>query len=149
MFTMRLDLSLCGMWYCGAPVLLVGVFLQCRVLALLRAYCVMCTIYATACSIRVLVYSALLYQEFMQGNLPLSRSDQPPAPKNAAPSRRRTENKASARPQHHNPPPPPFHKLELTSSLYFMYLVLLPICVMFHSVLSDPCFDLVCQTMRM
>jgi len=56
---------------------------------------------------------------------------------------------ASARPQRHNPPPPPFHKIELTSSLYFMYFVLLPICVMFHSVLSDHWFDSVCQTMRM
>jgi len=27
--------------------------------------------------------------------------------------------------------------------------VLLPVSVMFHSVLSDPCFDSVCQTMRM
>jgi len=35
------------------------------------------------------------------------------------------------------------------SSLYFMYFVLLPVSVMFHSVLSDPCFDSVCQTMRM
>jgi len=47
------------------------------------------------------------------------------------------------------PTSPPSHKLELTSSLYFMYFVLLPICVMFHSVLSDPCFVSVCQTMRM
>ena len=61
MFTMRLDLSLCGMWYCGAPVLLVGVFFKCRVLALPPAYCVMCTMYVAACSIRVLVYSALLH----------------------------------------------------------------------------------------
>jgi len=46
-------------------------------------------------------------------------------------------------------PHPPFHKLELLSSLYFMYFVVLPVAVMFHSVLSDPCFDWVCQTMRM
>jgi len=55
MFTMRLDPSLCGMWHCEAPVLLVGVvffILQCRVLALPRAYCVICTMYAAACSIR-------------------------------------------------------------------------------------------------
>jgi len=56
---MRLDLSLCGMWYCEALVLLVGVFLQCRVLALPRVYCVICTMYAAACSIRVVVYSEL------------------------------------------------------------------------------------------
>ena len=36
-------------------------FLQCRILALPRAYCVICTMYAAACSFRVLVYSALLY----------------------------------------------------------------------------------------
>ena len=36
-------------------------FLQCRVFALLRAYCVICTMYVAACSVRVLVYSALLY----------------------------------------------------------------------------------------
>jgi len=60
MFTMRLDLSLCGMWYCEALVLLVGVLL-CGVLTLPRAYCVICTVYAAACSIRVVVYSALLY----------------------------------------------------------------------------------------
>ena len=58
---MRLDLSLCGIWYCEALVLLVGVFLQCRVLALSRVYCIICTMYAAACSIRVVVYSALLY----------------------------------------------------------------------------------------
>jgi len=45
--------------------------------------------------------------------------------------------------------PPPFHKLELLSSLYVMYFVLLPVPVMFHSFLSDPSFDSVCQTMRM
>jgi len=39
--------------------------------------------------------------------------------------------------------------METTYSLYFMYFVLLHICVMFHSVLPDPCFDSVCQTMRM
>ena len=62
MFTMRLDLSLCSMWYCEALVLLVGVFfLQCRVLTLPQAYCVICTMYAAACSIRVMVYSVLLY----------------------------------------------------------------------------------------
>jgi len=63
MITMRLDLSLCGMWYCDALILLVGgfFFLQCRVLALSRVYCVICTMYAAACSVRVLVYSALLY----------------------------------------------------------------------------------------
>jgi len=62
MSTMRLDLSLCDMWYCEALVLLVGVFfLQCRVLALSRAYCVICTMYVAACSVRVLVYCALLY----------------------------------------------------------------------------------------
>jgi len=57
MLTMRLGLSLCGTCNCGAPVLLVGVFLQCRVLALPRAYCVMCTVYVAACSVRVLVYT--------------------------------------------------------------------------------------------
>ena len=46
-------------------------------------------------------------------------------------------------------PHPPFHKLELLSSLYFMYFVVLHVSVMFHSVLSDPCFDSVCQTTRM
>jgi len=57
---------------------------------------------------------------------------------------------ASARPQRHKPPHlPPFHKIELTSSLYFMCFVSLPICIMFHSVLPDPCFDSVCQIMRM
>ena len=61
MFTTRLNLSLCGMWYCEALVLLVGVFLQCRVLTLPRAYYVICTTYVAACSIRVVVYSALLY----------------------------------------------------------------------------------------
>ena len=61
MFTMWLDLSLCGMWYCEALVLLVGVFLQCRVLVLSRVYCIICIIYAAACSIRVVVYSTLLY----------------------------------------------------------------------------------------
>jgi len=72
MFTVRLDLSLCDMWYCEAlVVLLVGVLL-CRVLTLPRAYCVI-----------------------------------------------------------------------------FMYCVLLPVSVMCHSVLSDSCFDSVCQTMRM
>jgi len=30
-----------------------------------------------------------------------------------------------------------------------MYFVLLSVSVIFHSVLSDPCFDSVCQTMRM
>ena len=53
---MRLGLSLCGTCNCGAPVLLVGVFSP-----LPRAYCVICTMYVTACSVRVLVYSALLY----------------------------------------------------------------------------------------
>ena len=38
-----------------------SVFLHCRVLALPRAYCVICTMYAAACSIHVVVYSALLY----------------------------------------------------------------------------------------
>ena len=60
MFTMRLDLSLCGMWYCEALVLLVGVLL-CRVLTLPWVYCVICTMYAAACSIHVVVYSVLLY----------------------------------------------------------------------------------------
>ena len=32
--------------------------LQCRVLTLPRAYCVICTMYAASCSIRVVVYSA-------------------------------------------------------------------------------------------
>ena len=52
------------MWYCEAPVLLVGGFffsLQCRVLALSQVYCIICTMYAAACSIRVVVNSALLY----------------------------------------------------------------------------------------
>jgi len=31
----------------------------------------------------------------------------------------------------------------------FMYFVLLSVSVMFHSVLSDPCFGSVCQAMRM
>ena len=48
MFTMRLDLSLCGMWYCEALVLLVGFFLQRRVLTLPREYCVICTMYVAA-----------------------------------------------------------------------------------------------------
>jgi len=61
MFTMWLDLSLCGMWYCEAlVVLLVGVLL-CRVLTLPWVYCVICTMHAAACSISVVVYSALLY----------------------------------------------------------------------------------------
>ena len=38
-----------------------GFFLQCRILALPRAHCVICTMYVAACSIRVVVYSALLY----------------------------------------------------------------------------------------
>ena len=60
MFTMWLDLSLCGMWYCEAlVVLLVGVLL-CRVVTLPRAYCVICTMCAAACSNRVVVYCALL-----------------------------------------------------------------------------------------
>ena len=57
-----------------------------RVLALPRAYCVICTMHVAACSVRVLVYPALL---------------------------------------------------------------LLHICIMFHSISPDPCFDSVCQTMRM
>jgi len=40
-------------------------------------------------------------------------------------------------------------ELKLTSSLYFMCFVSLPICIMFHSISPDPCFDSVCQTMRM
>ena len=36
-------------------------FFPMRVLALPRAYCVICTMYVAACSVRVLVYSALLY----------------------------------------------------------------------------------------
>jgi len=67
MFTMRLDLSLCGMWYCEALVLLVRVFflIQCTVLVLPRAYCVICTMYAAPCSIRVVVYSVSLNQHHM------------------------------------------------------------------------------------
>ena len=57
MFTMRLDLSLCGMWYCKALVLLVGVLL-CRVLTLPRAYCVICPMCAAACSISGGVFCA-------------------------------------------------------------------------------------------
>jgi len=60
MFTVRLDLSLCGMWYCEVLVLLVGVLL-CGVLTLPRMYCVICAMYVAACSIRVVVSSALLY----------------------------------------------------------------------------------------
>jgi len=59
---MRLDLSLCVTWYCEALVPLVRffLFLRCTVLALPRAYCVICTMYAAPCSIRVVVYSTLL-----------------------------------------------------------------------------------------
>ena len=52
---MRLGLSLCGTCNCGAPVLLVGDF-PLRVLALPRAYCVICTMYVAACSVRTEVY---------------------------------------------------------------------------------------------
>jgi len=48
-----------------------------------------------------------------------------------------------------NNPAPPLPQIELLSSLYFMYFVLLLVSVMFHSVLSDPCFDSVCQAMCM
>ena len=62
MFSMRLDLSLCGMWYCEALLLLIGgFFYNAEFFALSRVYCIICTMYAAACSIRVLVYSALLY----------------------------------------------------------------------------------------
>ena len=58
MSTMRLDLSLCGMWYCEALVLLVGVYY----VEFLHYHgrTVICTMYAAACSISVVVYSALL-----------------------------------------------------------------------------------------
>jgi len=49
--------GIAGHLYCWS-----GFFLQCRFLALPRAYCVICTMYATACYVRVLVYSALLYE---------------------------------------------------------------------------------------
>jgi len=60
---MRLDLSLCGMWYCKALVLLGQgfFFLQCRVLALPRVYCVICTIYAAACSVIKLCLTTYLF----------------------------------------------------------------------------------------
>ena len=123
---MRLDLPLCGMWYCEALVLLDGVFLQCRVLALSRVYCIICTMYAAACSIHVLVCTT---QHFQRGGQRTSlRTTTPHLPRT-------------------NPPTPPFHKLELLSSLYFMYFVLLPVSVMFHTVLSDPvliCFVKLC-----
>jgi len=48
--------AIAGHLYCWSEF-----FLQCRVLALPRAYCVICTMYVAACSVRVLVYSALLY----------------------------------------------------------------------------------------
>ena len=54
-FTARLDLSLCGKWYCRALVaLLVGVLIR-RILMLPLAYCVICTMYAAVCSICVVV----------------------------------------------------------------------------------------------
>jgi len=57
---MRLDLSLCDMWYCETLVLLVGVYYV-EFLHYRGAYCVICTMYVAACSVRVVVYSALLY----------------------------------------------------------------------------------------
>jgi len=48
----RLSMVVCGTCNCGAPVLLVGVFIL-GVLALPRAYCLICTVYVAACSIRV------------------------------------------------------------------------------------------------
>jgi len=43
-----------------------GFFLiQCTVLVLPRAYCVICTMYAAPCSIRVVVYSVSLNQHHM------------------------------------------------------------------------------------
>jgi len=103
---MRLDLSLCVMWDCEALVgLLVGVLL-CRVLMLPRAYCVICTMYAAACSIRVVVYTP-------------TRIEQAPLSHNAALSRRRSENKPphdyKAIPVENNPPP---QQIELLSGLY-------------------------------
>ena len=56
---MQLDLSLCGMWYCKALVPLVGVYYV-EVLHY-RGHTVICTMYVAACSVSVVVYSALLY----------------------------------------------------------------------------------------
>ena len=74
----------------------------------------------------------------------------PSPPHNAAHSRRRSENKPlhdyNAIPAENTPPSP-------TNSVIvwfiFMHFVLLSVSVMFHSVLSDSCFDSVCQAMRM
>ena len=46
--------AIAGHLYCWSE------FFPMRVLALPRAYCVICTMYVAACSVRVLVYSALL-----------------------------------------------------------------------------------------
>jgi len=81
---------------------------------------------------------------------PRSRLDQPPPhPHNTALSRRRSENKP---PHDYNaipakkPPHPPNSVIVL---FIFMHFVLLSVSVLFHSVLSDSCFDSVCQAMRM
>ena len=59
-FVVQLDLSLCGRRYCKVLVLLVQVLIR-RIRTLSRAYCVICTMYAAACSIRVVVSAALLF----------------------------------------------------------------------------------------
>ena len=43
--------------------------------------------------------------------------------------------------------PPPTHSVIVWFT--FMYFILLPVSVLSHSVLPDPCFDSVCQAMRM
>ena len=62
MFTMRLDLSLCGMWYCEALVLLVGGFLFYTAEFLLyRGHTVLYALCMWLLVLSVVVYSALLY----------------------------------------------------------------------------------------
>jgi len=73
----------------------------------------------------------------------------PPPPAQRSTAKEKVRGQSSARLQRHTcreyiPPPTPTNSVIVWCIL--MYFVLLS---GFHSVLSDPCFDSVCQTMRM